>query len=623
MTKMTFSELDYRDKVSRLVSWGHWFTFANALIAMAVALGFVFVAGIPDTILAQLFLFIYWAGHFSFITFIIFLVLLFPLAFILTKPLIMQIASAVLASIGVSLLIADLLFFNAYRLHLNLFAFELALSPEGGLLDLELWQAGALFSGLFIVELIIGIWLWRRPTRSTTRKWARTTAAALTVSFFLSHFIHVWADALFYTPITSQQHYFPLSYPATAKTFLREHGWVDVDKYAKEFREQTLSNKTLEYGKSKLPLQAPQSRPNVLLIVIESWRSDMLNEEATPNLHQLAQSGLNYRNHFSGGNNPQEGLFSLLYGIPATYMDNIKRTHTPPVISSAFESANYQQVAFTSSRKLGETLSDTAFSKFDIVQGGDPALGNAANDTNIVRNWRKWVKSRDMQTPYFAVVGFSSPSNFATPTSYNSPFQPDFEGVHLFSDTDLLDQVQLSNRYKNSLHYVDSLIPQVLAPLTKDASLEHTLVIVTSDHGMQLSDKNSNHWGYNSNYSSYQTQVPLIYVAPDVGASEITKLTSHYDLSAQLIKQLYGSNIDTKALTSGIALVSDGVHPWLFLGNDKYFAILESDRLTELKMSGQYKIYTRQNKRDREARLRVTPMREVLEELRRFYGNSQ
>jgi membrane-anchored protein YejM (alkaline phosphatase superfamily) len=619
---MTFSELDYRDKVSRLVSWGHWFTFANALIVLAVALGYIFIAEQPQTLPGQLFLLIYWAGHFTFLTFLIFLALLFPLAFILIKPVLMQVVSALLATIGISLLIIDILFFNAYRLHLNLFAFELALSPNGGVIDLNTWQLLGLAGLIFAIQFTIGRWLWTSSTRNKTRRIARITAASLTACFFISHIFYVWADALFYTPITNQRHYFPLSYPTTAKTFLREHGWVDVDRYAQEFQNKKLSAKTLSYGVQNLPDQPPQQTPNILLIVIESWRADMMTSEITPNIDKLAQTGLNFTNHFSGGNNPQHGMFTLLYGIPATYSENINRANLAPLISSAFSTAGYEQSAFTSSRKLGNALSKNIFSEFNKVAQANGSIGNAANDKQMVRAWQDWYKKRNTNQPYFAVIAFSSPSNFATPAGFAAPFQPDFEGVHLFSDTDKIDEVQLTNRYRNSLQFVDSLIPQVLEPLGEDQTLQDTVIILTSDHGMQLNDDGSKHWGYNSNYLSYQTHVPLIYVAPNLAAAKTDKLTSHYDISAQLFSILYGNIGEMSPLTSGLPLLATQTHDWLFMGGTSHFGILETDRLTELELNGRYTIYNRDNKRLRNEVLRVTPMREVLAELRRFYKST-
>ncbi|GAA5214982.1 DUF3413 domain-containing protein [Corallincola platygyrae] len=618
---MTFSELEYKDKVARLVSWGHWFTFANAILALVISLGYLAIVDLPDTITGQLFLLVYWAGHFSFLTFLIFLALLFPLAFVLIRPWIMQAVSALLASVGVGLLIIDILFFDAYRLHLNLFAFELAISPEGGLLDFQFWQLALVLSFIFIVEFLLGLWLWRSPTRNTTRKLARTTATALTACFFLSHFFHIWADALFYAPITSQKHYFPLSYPATAKTFLRDHGWVDVDKYANEFREQRFSSKTLNYGVQNLPSSQAAYTNSVLVVVIESWRSDMLTEEVMPNLYALSRSGLRFTNHFSGGNGPSEGVFSLLYGLPATYQDHVTKASIPPLVSSALEREGYIRSAFTSSRKLNDRIEMVAFKGFEQFQTGDSGIGNAANDRRIAKQWTQWYQNKESDAPFFTYLSLSAPSNFATPAGYKSPFQPDFEGVHLFSDTDLLDEVQLRNRYKNSLHFVDSLIPAILEPLRKDGSLANTTVIFTSDHGMELNDKGGNNWGYNSNFSSYQTQVPLVLLSSDVGGADIEMLTSHYDISAQLLHQLYGKSVDVSELTSGHPLLGDSRHNWLFMGDAKHFAILEKDRLTELRMSGQYKIYDRGNKRNRSAKLRVKPMREVLEELRRFYSD--
>ena len=40
----------YREKVSQMVSWGHWFALFNILLAMALGSRYLFVADWPTTL---------------------------------------------------------------------------------------------------------------------------------------------------------------------------------------------------------------------------------------------------------------------------------------------------------------------------------------------------------------------------------------------------------------------------------------------------------------------------------------------------------------------------------------------------------------------------------------------
>ncbi|MFE8730978.1 sulfatase-like hydrolase/transferase, partial [Aeromonas hydrophila] len=68
---------------------------------------------------------------------------------------------------------------------------------------------------------------------------------------------------------------------------------------------------------------------------------------------------------------------------------------------------------------------------------------------------------------------------------------------------------KLENRYKNSVFYTDQLLEQMLSQLQQQGLSEQTIVVITSNHGQEFNETQSNSWGYGSNYSPYQVQVPL------------------------------------------------------------------------------------------------------------------
>ncbi len=92
---------------------------------------------------------------------------------------------------------------------------------------------------IFLIEMLFATWSWQK-LRSLTRRrhYARPVAWFFFLSFVSSHLVYIWADANFYRPITMQRANLPLSYPMTARRFLEKHGLLDAQDYQRRLVEQ-------------------------------------------------------------------------------------------------------------------------------------------------------------------------------------------------------------------------------------------------------------------------------------------------------------------------------------------------------------------------------------------------
>ncbi|KAI3489324.1 hypothetical protein L1887_46369 [Cichorium endivia] len=97
----------YREKVSQMVSWGHWFALFNILLATVIGCRYLFVADWPTTLTGRIYSWISVVGHFSFLVFATYLLILFPLTFIVMSQRLMRFLSAILATVGMTLLLID------------------------------------------------------------------------------------------------------------------------------------------------------------------------------------------------------------------------------------------------------------------------------------------------------------------------------------------------------------------------------------------------------------------------------------------------------------------------------------------------------------------------------------
>jgi len=76
----------FTSKASQLLSWGHWFTFANIGLALIISFAYLAADNAPETFLGGVYLLINWLGHIGFLTFICFVLTIFPLSLVFPYP---------------------------------------------------------------------------------------------------------------------------------------------------------------------------------------------------------------------------------------------------------------------------------------------------------------------------------------------------------------------------------------------------------------------------------------------------------------------------------------------------------------------------------------------------------
>lgn len=597
-----------------MVGWGHWFTLANIILAMLIGLFYIVQAGWPDTLLANLFTLVYWFGHFGFLLFAGFVIFIFPLSFVIPYPKLYRALAAIVAAFGLSMILMDTRFYSDFGFHINVFLLELVTNDKG---DKGSWFTALLaitFTGLLIIELFIANRLakWRESRRR--RRHGRRIAAFYIVCFFAGHFSFAAADALGYAPITRLQHIFPISYPMTAKTALSKLGWSDPNKhYQANNDEPPLTTDTgFHYPLHSLSPQTPDQQPNVVLISVAGLRGDMLNPVNMPHLYKLAQDGLSSLHHFASSNDEDTSLFGLLYSIPATYWDPAVYSRTAPILTQVLKQVGYHFNYFSAENQLGTEQRQSLYKQFDKITLGPRTANTALADQQIIQQWQQ--QQAQAQPPQFSLLQLESLSRFSTPPDFPNTFQPDFHGVLVLNTDSPEDAELIRNRYRNSVRYIDQLVANVAKAAGPD-----TVVIVTGEYGEPLGETAPPHWGHDTNYSTSQTQVPLVMFGPGVPQRRLTTPTIHYDIVPTLFHILGLQLADTTLYSSGLDLTNHRPRrDWMVLGDRKVFAIRESDRLTEIRRFGDYGIYDLDYMPLNNARLHVQVMFAAMHEIQRF-----
>ncbi|MFT4648341.1 MAG: membrane-anchored protein YejM (alkaline phosphatase superfamily) [Planctomycetota bacterium] len=324
----------------------------------------------------------------------------------------------------------------------------------------------------------------------------------------------------------------------------------------------------------EFPEGAP--RPNILLVILDSWRRDAMSAELTPNLVRREAQSRSFANHKSGGNGTRFGLFTMLYGLHGSYWFRALENNTTPVLIDSLQALDYDiRVISAASMNFPEFL-QTAWHGLEREQvidnflkdDGEPISRRSdVKDGLVADAFVQWMEERDTQSeqrPYFSFVLLDSPHQpYFNP---GGPFEPalenELEYVRLGRTTEEPElgilREKVINTYKNSVLYTDSVAEKILAR-AEQVDRDHpnaagTIVVVTGDHGEEFYE--SGFWGHTSNYTPEQVDVPLFMYGPGVGIGVEDSPTSHLDVSNSLM-ELLGADPELRmGYTQGESLFS-------------------------------------------------------------------
>jgi len=349
----------HRDRIAKLISWGHWFTFSNILLCLAIGIIYLESARTGGSVAAISYLALSWVGHFAFLPFVFFILLLFPLCILVPYSRFLRGYAAIVASVGVFTLLFDAIFFSQYGFHLNTYALTQIAT------DLETWFAGAsfimliasifVFLVIFGVELIFANLTWKKLESLQQAKFTKPVTALFVASFLLSHIVHIWADATLVRPITQQDDLFPLSYPTTAKTLMARHGWIDTETFQAQRSRLTADELAVRYPVSPLLCAKEQPAPAATLIVA----FDQLNSSQQQFLAKHAGHLRSWHGNMLGHPDLSAGTFQLIYGVPDIYQLAILQRNVPPAYKQTLNDFAEQLTVYHTEGFAAEMLPHT------------------------------------------------------------------------------------------------------------------------------------------------------------------------------------------------------------------------------------------------------------------------
>ena len=579
----------YREKVSQMVSWGHWFALFNILLSLVIGSRYLFIADWPTTLAGRIYSYVSIIGHFSFLVFATYLLILFPLTFIVGSQRLMRFLSVILATAGMTLLLIDSGVFTRFHLHLNPIVWQLVINPDENEMARD-WQLMFIsVPVILLLELVFATWSWQK-LRSLTRRrrFARPLAAFLFIAFIASHVVYIWADANFYRPITMQRANLPLSYPMTARRFLEKHGLLDAQEYQRRLIEQGNPDAvSVQYPLSELRYRDMGTGQNVLLITVDGLNYSRF-EKQMPALAGFAEQNISFTRHMSSGNTTDNGIFGLFYGISPSYMDGILSTRTPAALITALNQQGYQLGLFSSDGFTSPLYRQALLSDFSM-----PSV-RTQSDEQTATQWINWLgRYAQEDHRWFSRVSFNG------------------------TNIDDSNQQAFARKYSRAAGNVDDQINRVLNALRDSGKLDNTVVIITAGRGIPLSEEEETF-----DWSHGHLQVPLVIHWPGTPAQRINALTDHTDLMTTLMQRLLHVSTPASEYSQGQDLFNpQRRHYWVTAADNDTLAITTPKKTLVLNNNGKYRTYNLRGERVKDEKPQLSLLLQVLTDEKRFIAN--
>ena len=467
------------------------------------------------------------------------------------------------------LLYADYRLYAMYQFHINGFVWNLLTTP-GGIASLGTTTSTAITAALqvlvIVVANVIALWVLRRYRLLTIPLRRFVIPVLLLLVLFPGE------EALFaYSIHTGKENVLaaadavPFRLATSASSLL---GRLGVPNTAVNTRR--LTGGTVVYPSAAIASSHLRPVTNIVVLVAESFRWDLVDPQITPNLWKFSQQATRYDNHYSGGNCTREGMFSLFYGLYAPYWRSFEQQRVAPVLMNVLREHGYQMFIHTSQNFSYPELRHTVFAgvsetNLQELQQGDPWQRDISNIGDIIAK----INRRDHKRPFFAFMFFES-----THAPYSFPEEQALRGDYL-RDFNYISSKLRSNingihaRYINAAHHVDAQVGRLINHLERTGMIEQTVLLFTGDHGEEFLEKG--YWGHGHNsFPEEQIRVPLVLWRPGAAPTVVSYRTSHLQVAPTLLAYL-GVNQPAYGYASAEPL--DREMPYYVFGNYNYMGV--------------------------------------------------
>ena len=308
--------------------------------------------------------------------------------------------------------------------------------------------------------------------------------------------------------------------------------------------------------------------PDVLFVSLDSVRADDLTFEdafAAPAMTRLAERGTSFRQAVSGTSWTLPAHAQMFTGNPplihGAQIDTVRIDPLHPTLPELLSARGYATLGFWTGWYLADEYGFArGFDQYRSSMTIDPAdnrvlrdmLEQRGDSESAIRSLLEQVASHQDITsekvvsdaraalaevpdgrPVFLFAHFYDPHyDYIPPAPYDTRFDPDYDGsmdgVGFWYNQDVFDEATKTRRigdrdlehilalYRGEIAWTDRAVGQLIELFEARRGLEHTLVVITSDHGEEFFEHGNR--GHRNGLFDEVLRVPLLIAPPGGGA---------------------------------------------------------------------------------------------------------
>lgn len=482
--------------------------------------------------------------------------------------------------------------YDIYRFHINGFVLNMVTGSGAGEIftfDTMLYvKEAAMF--LLLVAVCVALWLLAlRYDGRCPRHFAVMVMGGVVSCTLFAHAYHIYAAFMQKSSVIKSRRLIPYYFPTTANGLMLDHGFTPpVDNSGMESLGSASGD--IRYPLHPLRADTVAERPNIVMILIDSWNKRSMTAECMPNAWRYAAENEWYDNHVSCSNGTRSSVFGLFFSVSSYYWDVFESGKVSPLFIDRLLAEGYRCQVYP-----GAGLMDPPF--YRVVFQNIPNLNrNTEGETvydrdrrltdNFIGDMRRTVKGGQ---PFFSLLFYDLPHSFQLPEERLKRFRPTWkfaDYTRLSNDT---DPTPFFNLYRNCCYQVDIMLGDVFRALDEAGIADNTIVVITGDHGQEFNENRKNFWGHNGNFSKWQIGVPLIcrFTGADRKQGRFTHRTTHYDIVPTLMRRALGVTNPTGDYSMGRMLDDKGGRKWHVVGSELNYAfIVDGDTILEKTAEG-------------------------------------
>ena len=332
------------------------------------------------------------------------------------------------------------------------------------------------------------------------------------------------------------------------------------------------------------PIILKSQKPNIVLIIVESFTADVIEELGgekgiTPKFSELIKEGLLFEHIYSASDRTDKGLVGIISGFPSQAIKSIIKENDKqerlPAISSALAKNGYQTSFFYGG--------DTDFSNFKSYL--------------LSHQYQKIVDSKSLKTDEIGSTwGAFDEVTFKKQIEHlNTAKEPFFSTLLTLSNHEpftlpvkgKFGDNSLENKFRSTSFYTDQALYNYINEAKKQVWYANTLFIVIADHGHRL-PKSVNEIDNPERY-----HIPMLFfggaLKREFEGKRVNKYGNQVDLASILLSQL---NMPDTAFYYSKNLLNPNVKGFGFYSYDNGFGYVDKDKAVTYDPVGKHVIFT-------------------------------